>query len=254
MKQFPWVVCLLFLFHSTSLIGQNLQLHEDLRHTVDPSHTTKNFPTVYFEYFKGSEKDSGHDSRHHFIKPGSFLIKTQADLLGAGHNIGKFYFQVSQSLRCWEPKIFLSLQYSGGLGVTEPRQYSYYINNTFSAGAEVPFHWKGTWFSSILDYKYVPYTRPSHDFLYTFYWWRGLLNYKLELAGDFSCWTENKDHGDDYTSGMKGKRFFFFAEPQLWYNINRTVALGTKINLYYHINTADDLFQVYPTAAIKCKL
>lgn len=232
----------------TFLRAQDLQLHYDLRHTVDPAHTTGNFPTIYFQYFKSC------DSGHAFIKPGSFLLKTEADLLGAGHNIGKFYFQVSQSVRCWKPPIFLSLQYSGGLGVTEPKQYSYYINNTFSAGAQIPFHWKGAWFSSILYYKYVPYTRPSYDPLYTFYWWKGLVHYKWEFAGDFSCWTENKDHGDDYTSGMKGKRFFFFAEPQLWYNINKVIAAGTKINMFYHVNTNDDVFQTYPAIALKCKL
>lgn len=249
----PFFLLPLLLFWATlflpiSLPAQNLQLHYDLRHTIDPSHTTNDFPTLYFEYFKA--RDSGHS----FIKPGSFLLKTQADLTGAGHNIGKFYFQVSQSFRCWKPKIFLSLQYSGGLGVTEPKQYSYYINNTFSAGAEYPFQWKGAFFSSVLDYKYVPYTRPSHDFLYTFYWWKGLLHYKWDFSGDLSCWTENKDHGDDYTSGMGGRRFFFFAEPQIWFNLNKMVALGTKINLFYHVNTPDDLLQAYPTAAIKCKL
>lgn len=239
---------LLLILLSTGLSAQTLQLHYDLRHTIDPAHNTHNYPTLYFEYFKTQ------DSGRHFIKPGSFLLKTQADLLGSGHNIGKFYFQVSQSFRCWRPGIFISLQYSGGLGVTEPKQYSYYINNTFSAGLEIPFRWKGAWLSSVLDYKYVPYARPSHDFLYTLYWWKGFLNYKLECSGDFSCWTENKDHGDDLTSGQNGKRFFFFAEPQLWLNINKITALGTKINLFYHINTVDNLLQIYPTVAARCKL
>src|SRR5882757_826819 len=161
------------LFFSPPLAAQNLQVHYDLRHSTDPAHNAHNFPTVYFEYFKASpSRDSGSS----FIKPGSFLFKTQADLLGAKNNIGKFYLQVSQSFRCWKPKVYLSLQYSGGLGVTEPKQYSYYINNTFSLGAEIPFRWKGAWFSSVLDYKYIPYPKPSHDVLYTFYWWKGFLH------------------------------------------------------------------------------
>ncbi|HWK04293.1 MAG TPA: DUF5020 family protein [Puia sp.] len=256
------------LLFSCPLLAQNLQLHYDLRHSTDPAHNPHNLPTVYFEYFKAqdtgsSRKLTGPDSTRGqkssrkptslFIQPGSFLFKTQADLSGAQNNIGKFYMQVTQSFRCWKPKIYLSLQYSGGLGVTEPKQYSYYINNTFSAGVDLPFHWKETWFSSVLDYKYVPYTRPSHDFLYTLYWWKGLLHYKLELSGDFSIWTENKDHGDAYTANLRGKRFFFFAEPQVWYNIGKKLSLGSKINMYYHVNTTDNLFQVYPTIAVKCK-
>jgi Domain of unknown function (DUF5020) len=228
--------------------SQTLQLHYDVRHTVDPKRNAHNFPTLYFEYFKNQ------DSGKSFIKAGSVLLKTQADFTGAKNNIGKFYFQVSQSFRFWNPKIFISLQYSGGLGVTEPKQYSYYILNTYSAGLSYPFKWGNAYLTSVLDYKYVTYDTPSNDFLYTLYWWKGLWNYKAELSGDFSIWTENKNHGDDYTKDSSGKRFSFFAEPQFWYNINKVLALGTKVTVNYHVLTIDDVFQVYPTLGIKCKL
>lgn len=267
MKCILFVFLLSHLFFSGTLLAQNLQLHYDLRHSTDPAHNPNNFPTLYFEYFKSRDTGSATSSAPRrpgdpisgrtgsfFIQPGSFLFKTQADLLGAKNNIGKFYCQVSQSFRCWKPRIYLSLQYSGGLGVTEPKQYSYYINNTFSAGPEYLFQWKGVWLNSALYYRYVPYDRPSGDLLYTLYWWKGLMHYKLELAGDFSIWTENKNHGDAYTAGQKGKRFFFFAEPQIWYTINKSLALGSKVNTYYHVNTTANLLQVYPTIAVKCKL
>lgn len=232
----------------SSVFSQTLQLHYDARHTIDPKRNTKNFPTLYFEYFK--TQDSGKS----FIKPGSFLLKMQADFLGEKNNMGKFYMQVSQSFRFWKPKIFLDLQYSGGLGITEPKQYSYYITNTFSLGLSYPFKWGNTYLSSVLNYKYIPYIKPSHDVLYTLYWWKGLWNYKAEFAGDFSIWTENKNHGDDNTKDLSGKRFSFFAEPQFWYNINKTFALGTKVNMNYHVLTTEDILQVYPTIAVKCKL
>jgi hypothetical protein len=242
------LVCIVLWPAAGRLAAQNLQLHYDLRHTVDPAQNPKNYPTLYVEYFKTL------DSGVHLFKPGSFLLKTQADFQGKGGNIGKFFIQVSQSFRCWRPKVFVSLQYSGGLGVTEPKQYSFYIYNTFSVGAEIPFHWKGAWLSSLLYYKYVSYTNPSHDFLYTLYWFAGLRHYRWEIAGDFSCWTENKDHGDDATRGLSGKRFFFYAEPQLWFNLHKPWGLGTKINIYYHINTPANTFQAYPSLAIRCKL
>jgi len=116
--------------------------------------------------------------------------------------------QVSQSFRCWKPKIFLSLQYSGGLGVTEPKQYSFYINNTWSAGLAYPFQWKGAWLSAVLNYKFTPYSKPSMIPASPFNWWAGYFHYKLGILRDFSVWTENKDHGDSYTTGQRGKRFF----------------------------------------------
>ena len=228
--------------------AQTLQLHYDPRHTLDPHHNAKNFPTLYFEYFKNQ------DSGKAFIKPGSFLLKMQTDFISEKTNIGKFYMQVSQTFRCWRPKIFVNLQYSGGLGLTEPREYSYYIVNTYSIGVAYPFKWGSAYLSSVLNYKYIPYKKPSNDILYTLYWWKGLWNYKGELSGDFSIWTENKNHGDPYTENLTGKRFSFFAEPQFWYNMNKIFAIGTRVNMNYHVSTTDDIFQVYPTIAIRWKL
>jgi hypothetical protein len=237
----------------TAANAQNLQLHYDLRHTISPAANPKNFPTLYFECWK--MRDSGqHKSRHISIKPGAFFLKTEADLLGSGNNIGKFFMQVSQSFRAWKPKIFLQFQYSGGNGITEPKQYSYYITNTCQAGAELPFHWQGAWLTADLDYRYVSYPKPTNDPIFTLYWYRGFFHYKLEFAGDFSCWTENRNHGDETTAGQKGKRGFFFAEPQVWYSLTKTFSIGAKLNCYYHVNIPADSWQAYPTLAIRTKV
>jgi hypothetical protein len=240
------VLSLIVLSKSSS--SQELQIHYDPRHTLDPASNARNFITLYFQYFNPAP-----DTASSFVKRGSFLLKMQADLNGANNNMGKSYLQVSQSLRCWKPRFYLSLQYSGGLGVTEPKQYSYYIVNTFSAGAEIPFRFIGAWLSSVLDYKFVPYTRPSRDFLYTLYWWKGCFHYRLEFAGDFSVWTENKDHGDGTTPSVSGKRLYFFSEPQVWLHAGKCLAFGSKINMYYHVNTNEDLFQAYPSLAVRFK-
>ncbi|HEY1870632.1 MAG TPA: DUF5020 family protein [Chitinophagaceae bacterium] len=243
-----YLFVLFFCYLNSVVPAQQLQLHYDLRRAIAPKYNAKNFTTLYFEYFKSQ------DSGKAFIKPGSFLFKMQADFAGDQNNLGKFYMQVSQSFRFWQPKIFLSLQYSGGMGITEPKQYSYYINNAFSAGVEDPFKWGNTYLSSVLYYKYVPYKKPSNDFLYTLYWWKGLWNYKAEFSGDFSVWTENKNHGDDLTKDLHGKRFYFFAEPQYWHRLVKNFYVGTKVNMYYHVYTTENLLQVYPTIAVKYKL
>lgn len=232
---------------STQLYAQNLQLHYDLRHTVDPHHNVKNFPTVYFEYFKAQ------DSTSTFIKPGAFFIKMQTDMLGAQNNIGKTFIQASQTFRFWNPKVFLSLQYSGGLGVTEPKQYSYYIANALSLGPSYTFQWKGAYFSTTIYYVNNMLKKPSHDFLYTFYWGRGFWNYKVEFNGDLQVYTLNKNQGDEATKDLTGKRVSFFGEPQLWFNIHKGFGVGSKVLLYYHVVTNDDVFQVYPTVAARVK-
>lgn len=237
----------LLILSFTRVKSQSLQLHYDARHTLDHKRNLKNFPTLYFEYFKTL------DTGKIFIKPGSFLLKLQADFTGEQSNIGKYYMQVSQEVRFWKPKVFINLQYSGGLGITTPRQYSYYILNTYSVGVSYPFRWGSAYLSSVLNFKYIPYTKPSKDFLYTFYFYKGLWKYKAEFSGDFSIWTENKNHGDDLTKGQNGKRFSFFAEPQFWYKLNNTLAAGTKINTNYHVLTTENILQIYPTVALRVK-
>jgi hypothetical protein len=224
------------------LFAQTLQLHYDFRHTVDPSHNSMNFPTIYFEYFKQKDTASG-----------SFFMKMENDLNGQNHNIGKFYTQLTQSFKFWKPKVYAQVQYSGGLGISEPGSYPYYIANAFSVGPVYPFQWKGAWFSTALSYTYNAFKKPSNDFLYSFYWGRGFWNYKVEFSGDVELYSMNRNTGDSFTSNLGGKSIAFFGEPQVWFRIHKGFALGSKINLYYHVLTNEDLFQVYPTLAVRFK-
>jgi len=229
------------------LFSQSLQLHYDLRHSIDPKHNTQNFPTLYFEYFKQM------DSTTSFIKPGSFLIKIESDMQGTNDNVGKAFIQASQTFRLWQPKIFIGVQYSGGLGVTDPAQYSYYINNCFSIGPSYPFQWNGAYFNAQIFYNYNLLKKPSNDVMLSFYWGKGFWNYKVEFAGDFELYTLNRNHGDDLTKNLHGKMVSFFGEPQVWFKIKGSFSMGSKVILYYHVITTENLFEAYPTIAARVK-
>ena len=131
----------------TTAFSQVMQLHYDARHTLDPVHNGRNFISLYFEYFKTQ------DSGKAFIKPGAFLLKMQSDFTGQKNNMAQSFIQLSQTFRCWKPRIFINLQYNGGLGVTEPKQYSYYITNTYSLGVSYPFRWGTAYLTGILNYR-----------------------------------------------------------------------------------------------------
>lgn len=236
-----FILVVLFCGIINHLLAQNLELNYDFRHSIDPKRNQKNFPALFLGYWKGTDS-------------GSILIQVKADLIGEKSNMGQCYVQVSRSYRFWKPKIFLQLEYSGGLGVTEPKDYSFYITNAFSIGAGHPFQWKGGFFNVYSCYTYSPYAKASHDMLFSFYWWKGFLNYKLVFSGDFSIYTRNRNKGDAFTAGEHGKRVSFFAEPQLWYNFHKLFAVGSRLNCYYQVLTTDPIFQAYPTAAIRYKL
>ena len=232
---------------SAPLFSQNLQLHYDFAHSIDPANNSRDFPTLYFEYFKAQNDTSS------FLKPGAFFIKMEADLQGSGDNMGKAFMQVSQTIRFWKPKIYLSLQYSGGLGVTEPRQYSYYINNGLSVGPSCSFKWAGAYFSTSVYYTYNMLQRPSNDIMYSLYWGKGFWNYKVEFAGDIELYTLNKNQGDDLTKNLKGKTISFFGEPQVWFKLSNNFSMGSKMLSYYHVITDQNIFEVYPTIAVRIK-
>ncbi len=227
--------------------AQNLQLHYNFNHSIDPQLNPRNFPTLYFEYFKAMDTTSS------FIKPGAFFLKVECDLQGDNNNIGKTFMQASQSFRFWQPKIFLSVQYSGGLGVTDPAQYSYYISNCFSIGPTYTFQWKGAWFNVALYYNYNKFIKPSNDAMLSFYWGKGFWNYKVEFAGDFELYTLNRNQGNAATQNLSGKMVCFFGEPQVWFKVKGNFSVGSKEIMYYHVITTQNLFEVYPTIAVRVK-
>lgn len=201
--------------------SQNLQLHYDFRHTTDPTLNSKNFPTFSFEYFKNIDT----------IGTGSFLLKLDAHLSGENNNVGQVFTQVSQSLRFWKPKVYLSLNYSGGLGV-KPTSFGYYLSNSFGVGASYPFQWNGAWVAPSLSFRINVFDKPSYDPQFTLYFGKGYINYKIFTAGSFVFWTQNRNQGNDYTKDLNGKKFAFFGDPQIWFRIKNGFSVGSRINVY----------------------
>jgi hypothetical protein len=229
-----------FLFLRISGFSQNLQLHYDIRHKIDSGINPINFPTFSFEYFKNIDS----------INKGSFLLKLQADLNGKNNNVGQVYTQISQSVKFWKPKVFLLLNYSGGLGVTSDFS-GYYLANSYGLGVSYPFQWKGAWFSANLIFRYEAFNKASYDPQLTLYFGKGFFNYRVFTGGSFVFWTENRNQGNDYTKDLKGKKFAFFGDPQIWFKIQNGFSIGSRINLYYHLLTSDNKVQIYPTVGVK---
>jgi hypothetical protein len=231
---------LLLLLMAISAFGQDLQLHYDFRHSVDPRLNATNFPMISFQYFKQIDTNA----------TGAFLLKVQSFLSGDKNNIGQTFIQISQNLRFWKPKVYLAFNYSGGLGIAPPA-YGYYLTNSFGLGMAYPFQWKGAWLSASLLYRYNAFHKPSHDPQFTFYVGKFFFKYKVFVEGSVVAWTENKDQGVDYTKGWQGKKLAFFGDPQIWFRIKKGFFVGSRISLYYHLLTEDNQVQAYPTVGTK---
>lgn len=230
MKKFPRLLLFLLVALCTNVVAQNVQGHYDFR----------GYPSVSFEYFRNIDT----------LETGSFLFKMQTDFNGERKNVSQVFLQLSQTLRFWKPKVYLSLSYTGGVGVAGG-SFGYYITNSFAAGAAYPFQYKGAFLNASVLYRYNLFLKASHDVQLTFYFGKGLWNYKVFVAGSFVAWTENKNHGDDFTAGQRGKKFAFFGDPQVWFRLKNGLSVGSRINVYYHTISMENRVQIYPTAGIK---
>jgi hypothetical protein len=239
--QMKYFYLLIFCIIPTLIFPQNLQLHYDFRHALDSENNDKNFVTFSFETFKA-------------VSYGSLFMKIDADFIGSKNNMGKLYTEISHTFKFWPWPIFLHLQYSGGLGIVSTTRSGYYIDNAYIAGFAYPFQWKNSWFNTYIAYRFNNFSTASHDIQYSFYWGASILNGKISLTGHLVLWTENKNHGDAWTQNLSGKKFFFLSEPQIWYNINKLLAFGSEIKLFYHVYTYSDNLLIYPTLAIKYNL
>lgn len=234
-------ISLFFLLLIIPVAGfsQNLQVHYDFRHSIDPKQNAHNYPTFSFEYFKNIDT----------IGSGSFMLKLQTDLNGTNNNVGQCFTQISQSLKFWKPNVYTYLTYSGGLGVSLP-SFGYYIANSLGAGISGLILWQGSWIVPSICFRINFFDKPSYDPQLTIYFGRGFLNYRIFVAGSFVVWTENKNQGNDFTKDLSGKKFASFGDPQIWFRIKNNLSMGSRINVYYNILRENKVL-FYPTLGIK---
>jgi len=217
--------------------AQDLQLHYDWRHTIDPRNNARNFPALTFKTFKSLEF-------------GSFLLKLEANLDGERHNISKGYLEVSQSLRLWKAPIYAVGEFTGGLGLFDDAGGGYYIANSYSIGAAHPFPLSGGWASVSLSYRHNNLSRASHDPQGALYWGRSA-GKGWALASTGVIWTQNKNQGDDVTADLTGKRVSFLIENEVWWRAVGLVSLGSEVRVSRNVYATDGRVLVYPTLGVR---
>jgi len=220
--------------------AQDLQLHYDWRHTVDPRTNPRNFPSLVFKGFKA-------------LGFGSFLLKMEGDFDGSRHNLSKVYFEVSQTLKFWKPPIFAHFEYTGGLGLFGGGSGGYYLDNAYLFGVAHPFPWQGSWGNVYVAYKRTNTVRPSHDLQVSLYWGKAYGGtWVFASTGVF--WTQNRNHGDAFTANRTGKQFSFLVENELWYRTIAPLSVGTEIRVSRNVYAADGRLLIYPTIGLRYAL
>lgn len=214
------IITLFTIFITASLSAQNFQLHRDFE---------RDHFTTTFELFKPD-------------KYGNTFTFIDFDY-NAKSGISQGYYEIARVLKTEKMPVGLHIEYNGGVGTFEysdmTGQGGYTINDAWIFGLN---YGKGNavWgFSTYAGYKAIKNSGKA-NYQITGTWYLNLFEDKVTFNGFADLWSEK---------GLSG-RTVFLAEPQLWYNLNKSFSLGGEVEISKNFAGATGSY-VRPTLAIK---
>lgn len=207
--------------------AQNLQLHYDFRRSGDEGAAPLGVLTSTVEMFKPDKYGSTF-----------FFIDMNYGERGV-KGVSLAYWEISRSLKFWDAPFAAHVEYNGGQGIG--KGFYFPINDAWLFGAD--YIWNNSNFTRGFTlsamYKYIQgFDSPS--FQLTGVWYMHMLDGKVTFSGFADFWKQTSKYG---------KKFVFLSEPQIWYNFNKNLSVGSEIEIssnFYKKNIA-----LCPTAAVK---
>lgn len=223
MRKFTFLM-LLALCSALTYAQTNLQLHYDLGQG-------RNYLTSTIERFKPDANGS------------TFFF------VDMNYNAGgptEAYFEIARELKFWDGPFSAHIEYNGGLHA-ENGGVNFQINNAYLLGATYSMNSqdfsKGLALSAM--YKNIQGNASPHNFQLTAVWYMNFLKGKVSFTGFADFWKEK--------NAFLTTDYVFLSEPQLWYNINKTLSVGGEVELGYNFAGVAG-FKACPTVAVKCNL
>lgn len=209
---------------SIALNAQNLQVHYDFG-------KDRGYITSTLEMFRPDKLGS------------TFFFVDMNYHVDGQKGVNLAYWEIAREFNLGKTPLAAHIEYNGGLFSYKVAENSYgvpfhdagllgidyiYNNNDFSRG-----------FTLQLLYKYI---KDVHDvsFQITGVWYMHMLNRKLTFSGFADFWKEETINGN----------YIFLTEPQLWYNFNKTISVGSEVEMSVNF-AGQDGFKICPTAAVK---
>lgn len=170
-----------------------------------------------------------------------WFVDMEYDTSGAG-GVSLTYWEIARAFTLPINNLSATLQYNAGVanfgsfGQAWMVGLNYYLDMGFVA---LP-----------IDILYrAAQGAKSPDFQLTTTWFIPLLDGKADFSGFLDIWSE-----DD--SDVEGKKIIYQAEPQLWYNINKTFSIGSEVEISYNFafdknGVQKDGVQALPTLGLR---
>lgn len=227
---------LLMLTCTMSVSAQNIQLHYDFgRNFYSDQESSRQKMTMTIEQFKADQWGSW----FYFV-----------DLDFSRHFVEGAYTEVSREFNIKKESPFaVHVEYDGGLTRTYAFQQAALLGAAYN-GHNADF--SKTWSVQLL-YKQYFSNEDVHSYAsaqLTGVWGLNFLNKKLSFSGFIDLWRGEQ-------AGTGHGMLVVLTEPQLWYNVNNHLSVGTEIEISNNFITNfydGKTFFVNPTLGVKWNL
>lgn len=155
------------------------------------------------------------------------------------------YFEFVRELQFWKAPLSLHIEYNGGLNyISSNPDMQFSITNAYLIGGTYTYANDNFNITTSVMYKYIKNNPNPNNFQLTSVWnWN--INDKFAFNGFVDFWKENK-------LSYFGTNYVFITEPVLWYNINKSLSVGSEVEISSNIDFVG--MKVFPTLAIKYTL
>lgn len=236
---------ILLLLYNYCIItsAQNVQLLYDFGVNRSSAVTPKkhNFFTITYEVNK-------------FDSIGYTYFYTDVFFNNTNKSAGLGYTEISRNLKIKKFPVQLHVEFNGGLYIDKPSNnlnFSSGIHNAWLAGLSYPITFKnGAYFETILLYKYFKDALKGPDGQITFVWYFPMFKEKIAFAGIFDIWSEEKAITDADITPFK-KHPVIYSEPQIWYNVNKHLSIGSEVRFAYNFVYNSKMLEIFPCVGAK---
>lgn len=213
------IILLFVLFISAQTFAQNIQLHYDLGEDRD-------YFTSTIEMFRPDEYGATF-----------FFIDFDFDAPG-NRSISLSYFEIARYITIPGAKgLAGTIQYNDGTAPWGP------LGHIVLAGASYPIDLGFVTLNTDLLFR-KDYLSDASGFQLTTSWFKPFFEGKLIFSGFLDLWSGDYWYTD-------GNEMVLLTEPQLWYNVDKHIAIGGEVEISNNFLPLTDGIQVKPTLALK---
>lgn len=229
MKKIFVVLCFIL---TSKTFSQNLQLHYDFG-------DDRKYFTSTLEMFKPDEYGSTF-----------FFVDFDYDFSG-NNGISLVYFEIARYINIYK-QIALTFQYNDGLAavpIQDLGNIAVTLNQTFLAGISYPVNIGFMTLDTELLYRKT-YGSRGADGQFAMVWLLPVIENKVLFTGYLNVWSQDEKLRAG-TPGTNDKEIVFLTEPQIWYNIDKHISVGTEIEISNNFLPFQKEIKIMPTLGVK---